>query len=243
MFSRTLSSVQKRSRALPVAVGALCALAFLPAAARADLNRASDLDVTATVLVQQDLNIAAQYWNVSPTAVAAANKCASYTVEVGALENAPPAIAEASQPGCWLRIAPETWTTFQPASPELLQDCAIIVHEFGHSTGQPHSADPNNVMYPSVSIDSVPGCNAAFAAQSTKNREAIAAAQLASEEAAAAVAEAKRINAERAAEIKRAADNRHYAMTHRHHKAAKKHKAAKHHKPAKKHQPAKKHKV
>lgn len=35
--------------------------------------------------------------------------------------------------------------------------CSMIVHEFGHLTGHDHSADPSDVMFPTLSV-SIPSC-------------------------------------------------------------------------------------
>lgn len=128
--------------------------------------------MTSSLLVQEDLVIAAEYWGVSPAQVAAKNRCLDFTVEVGPLTSPEPAIAEADEPGCWIRLSPLRWTEFQPYSPTILIDCVMIVHEYGHATGHPHVSDPSNVMYPALSAYSVPGCTAAFAPAIAQNVDA-----------------------------------------------------------------------
>jgi hypothetical protein len=113
---------------------------------------ASATDVTDIPVVQQDLAIATQYWGVT---------ISPYAVEVRPLVLTG-AVAESEQPGHSQRLSAETARALLPKTSEYRWACVIIVHEYGHSTGHGHVTDPNNVMYPAPSADSVPGCNAAF---------------------------------------------------------------------------------
>ena len=150
-------------RFLPVVLIVLLALS--PGAARADLGREGDEDITAIPVVQRFIQIAADYWHVSPAEVAARNGCATYTVEVGATADAVTE-GEALEPGCWQRWSPGTWNQLveERTNPEdLRMDCLLAVHEYGHSTGHSHVQDSANVMYPGrTSLTAVPGCTAAF---------------------------------------------------------------------------------
>ena len=136
-----------------------------PAAASADLARPSDRDVTPIPIVQRFLSIAAEYWHETPAQVAAANGCATYTVEVGPTAGVANE-GEAMQPGCWQRWSPSVWDQLleERGNPEELRaDCLLTVHEYGHSTGHGHVDDPANVMYAQrTSLSAVPGCTRAF---------------------------------------------------------------------------------
>ena len=110
---------------------------------------ASGLDVTSMPTAQRNVMIAARYWGASVP---------DYRVEVDPVSSTEiGALAEAEEPGNWQRISPTFWN-----SGEARHICVVSVHEYGHSLGNGHSADPANVMYWQPSEDSVPGCNAAY---------------------------------------------------------------------------------
>src|ERR1035437_3473838 len=127
-------------------------------------------DITSTPIIQKYLRIAAQYWHHTPTSVAHHSGCERYKVVVSKLapETGPSAVAEADTPGCWLRYSPNTWRQIQSSLAGedsdygLREGCVLAVHEFGHSLGHKHSTDPDNVMYPYVSIASVNACNTTY---------------------------------------------------------------------------------
>jgi hypothetical protein len=150
----------------PVAASLLVGLLVLPSGtAQADLGRQGDEDITDIPIVQRFVTIAADYWHVSPAQVAASNGCGEYTVEVGPTVDATTE-GEALEPGCWQRWAPATWNQLveeRANTEDLRVDCLLAVHEYGHSTGHAHVADPANVMYPGkTSLTAVPGCTSAF---------------------------------------------------------------------------------
>jgi hypothetical protein len=119
--------------------------------------QADGVDVTQTPIVQRYLSLAAAYWGTTAP-------CPAYVVEVAPLASADPADAEAAQPGCSMRYGPETWQKIlSGAMPRW--GCLTTTHEYGHSLGHGHVADPNDIMNEHgawTAWESVPGCTDAF---------------------------------------------------------------------------------
>lgn len=97
----------------------------------------ADTNVTATTKATQLLGDAAAYWQRTPM-------CATYTILVGPITDQP-AAAEAEEPGCWMRISERAWGEVAPWTL-----CVTVVHEYGHSLGEPHNTNPLSVMNPAV---------------------------------------------------------------------------------------------
>jgi hypothetical protein len=124
-----------RAKIISLAVVATFAIAA-PAAS-------AEVDVTNTPQGQQLLAEAQSYWHATAP-------CPDYTILVGPIVDQPPGVevvGEAAMPGCEMRIGETQWLY---AAVSFL--CVVAIHEYGHSLGEPHNADPLSVMNPSADL-------------------------------------------------------------------------------------------
>jgi hypothetical protein len=103
--------------------------------------------------------IAAAYWGTNPCGGAIQIAWQGLEGDVNARsdwENPASAYDDPSQnTNCVITVNTDqhwTWPMF----------CTVIVHEYGHLTGHPHSSDPHDVMYPFF-VQPVPQCEPAQA--------------------------------------------------------------------------------
>ena len=134
--SRRTTSPALRAASLVLAAATL---ALAPAARAADAAPVDDGQVQAAA------NIAKTYWHATPCAdqvaitwtpmAATTNATSTWANPVDAY-SAPAENAQCSV--AFNSALPWDWTRF----------CSILVHEYGHLTGHPHSGDADDVMYP-----------------------------------------------------------------------------------------------
>lgn len=120
-------------------VVALLMLIFVPKTFAADVNK------TSSPVAKMLLETAVNYWGRSPN-------CEKYELLVGPILDHPElsnVAGEAPLGGCWMRLIPEVWVDsnepIEP-TPRLAVLCTIVVHEYGHSLGEPHNENPQSVM-------------------------------------------------------------------------------------------------
>jgi hypothetical protein len=124
-----------------------CALALLPAAARA-----AGEDVVNDPAVATYMGIAAGFWGQTPHCTGPnGEQIAPYAIW-GDNPN-PFEGAWAEMPGCRIWLNRRQW----PLPPNESQ-CNLIAHEWGHLLGLDHSPDPTNLMYGGEIPMVVPGC-------------------------------------------------------------------------------------
>lgn len=126
---------------------ALCA----PAVASGEVLQASDVDESNSQQAATLIELAQAYWGYSACV-------GQYQVIVGPITDQPKnpdgtggePIGEAAIPGCFMRIVPRTWHGEGPDGE--LELCAAFIHEYGHSLGHQHTADPASVMDPFTAL-------------------------------------------------------------------------------------------
>lgn len=109
-----------------------------------------DQNKSTAATAQKLLTIAKEYWGAEAACPGGydvlVNEITDQPAEVDGTNQK--AAGEAAMPGCFMRVIPSVWLEDLTlgASAEII--CAIVVHEYGHSLGHPHSTDPNSVMNP-----------------------------------------------------------------------------------------------
>ena len=137
----------------------LCVLA-LPASAGASGDPDRD------PLVRHWLSVAKDHWDRSPACLGGVGVVSAWWLRGQS------SWAFSSPDGCWIALNPDAYPAPDGADRLTWQTamCSVVVHEWGHLLGVPHSSDPASLMHPLVPVGLLPRCADAAPAPPRRRR-------------------------------------------------------------------------